>query len=440
MRAFSGTGTTMMEVSPDGQARAAGIRRRTKRIAGGQEIMKIGLLSFEYPAETGFGGIGTYTWYQARALARLGHEVHVLAGLQDRAPLYTREHDGVFVHRYRPGGRMMQVFQGLGRFRCYWTRQRLENAWAMRHGLKMLMRRHQFDVLEMPECGAEGLLINSFVDIPTVVRLHSPSRLIMPFYEVPGADLTMCSWLEQRAIMGATVLTSCSNFLSEQVRTNMGVRSAIHVIPNGLDLDLFDSETPADARTKYGWPKDKLTIFFAGRMERRKGIHLAGQIVGSILRDHDVAFVFAGEDLFGYMANTLLPSLRDQQLRGSVHYIGKLSQPELRSAVRAADIFILPSLWENCPYSCLEAMAAGRAIVSSDQGGMPELIQNGVNGLLARSEVAESFTQQLDTLIRNVDARQRFAAAARRTVEERYTDDRVARLSAELYANCAFGT
>ena len=53
--------------------------------------MKIGLLSYEYPPDTGFGGIGTYTWYHARALARLGHQVHVLAGAREasdpRAPL-----------------------------------------------------------------------------------------------------------------------------------------------------------------------------------------------------------------------------------------------------------------------------------------------------------------------------------------------------------------
>ena len=45
--------------------------------------MRIALLSFEYPPETGFGGIGTYTWHQARALAKLGHEVHVLAGARE---------------------------------------------------------------------------------------------------------------------------------------------------------------------------------------------------------------------------------------------------------------------------------------------------------------------------------------------------------------------
>src|SRR5690349_2832425 len=155
--------------------------------------MTFGLLSFEYPPETGFGGIGTYTWYHARALARLGHRVHVLAGLKETSSLRTTEHDGVMVHRYRPEGRMMRAFDRLGQYKCWWTRQRLENGWSMYHALKDLMGRYHFDVLEMPECGAEGYLINYLVRIPTVIRFHSPSRLIMPFYDVRRADIEMCS-------------------------------------------------------------------------------------------------------------------------------------------------------------------------------------------------------------------------------------------------------
>jgi glycogen(starch) synthase len=395
--------------------------------------VKIGLLSFEYPPETGFGGIGTYTWYHARALARLGHDVHVLAGLKEASSLYTREHDGVRVHRYRPEGLAMRAFDTLGRWKCYWTRQRLENGWSMYGGLKALMREHKFDVLEMPECGAEGFLINPFLDTPTVVRFHSPSRLIMPFYDVPKADISMCSWVEQRAIGNATTLTSCSAFLSGEVRAKMGIRAPIEVIPNGIDLALFDEETVIDVHKKYNLPKGKTTIFFAGRMEKRKGIHLCGEIAEAILRKHDVAFVFAGQDLFGYMENTLLPQLKQQDLRGSVHYLGKLDLPELRSCVRASDIFVLPSLWENCPYSCLEAMAARCAVVSSDQGGMPELIEHGRNGLLANAGDPASYVTQLEKVIEDPQLRERLGAAARQSVEQRYTCDRIARLTTKVY-------
>ena len=139
----------------------------------------------------------------------------------------------------------------------------------------------------------------------------------MPFYDVQRADVSMCSWLEQRAIRSASALSSCSGFLAREVRDKMNIRTRVSVIPNGIDLDLFDAEEMADITEKYGLPRNKLTSFFAGRMERRKGIHLCGEIAGPILRDYDVAFVFAGQDLFGYMADTLLFFLRAQRLKGS---------------------------------------------------------------------------------------------------------------------------
>ncbi len=85
-----------------------------------------------------------------------------------------------------------------------------------------------------------------------------------------------------------------------------------------------------------------------------------------------------------------------KKLKGAFHYLDKLDLADVRSCLCQSDIFLFPSLWENCPYSCLEAMAAGRAIVSSDQGGMPELIRDGENGLLARNEDTASYIAQLD--------------------------------------------
>jgi glycosyltransferase involved in cell wall biosynthesis len=403
---------------------------------GGDRALKIALLSFEYPPETGFGGIGTYTWYHARALARLGHQVHVLAGATEPCALSTSEHDGVFVHRYRADDFAMACAGLFGKLRYFWTRQRIQNAWCMYRGLKLLMKKHRFDVLEMPECGAEGALVTHLIDTPAVVRLHSPSQLIMPFYDVPRTDIVCCSWIEKHAIHQAKALTSPSAFLATEVRNRMSVDRRIAIIPNGIDLPLFDREPIADIHSLYRIPDGQITILFAGRMERRKGIHLCQAIVEMVLSRRDVTFLFAGEDLFGYLEGIMLPALATKKLLGSVRYLGKLSLQELRACARAVDIFLLPSLWENLPYSCLEAMASSRAIVCSDQGGLPELIQNGVNGLLAKPESPQSFAAQLETLIDNPALRQTLGAAARRTVEQSYTDTHAAVLADALYREC----
>ena len=119
-----------------------------------------------------------------------------------------------------------------------------------------------------------------------------------------------------------------------------------------------------------------------------------------VLRKHpDAHFVLAGGDAFGYMQNRILPFMKKQKLHKRFHYLGALDLPSVRAVLKSIDIFLIPSLWENCPYSCIEAMTARRAIVSSDCGGMPELIEHRQNGLLARSGVAASFAEALDEAI-----------------------------------------
>ena len=198
--------------------------------------MKIALLSYEYPPETGFGGIGTYTYYQARGLAKLGHDVHVLAGATAATDLRTSEHDGVIVHRFRRDGALMRGLRHLDRARLCWTKNRIENAWSMYAGLKRLLRRHTFDLVEMPECGAEGALINHLTDLPTLMKFHSPARLIMPFYDVTRADTTLCSAVEQLGIRGAQAFTACSQFVADEVASKLNV--ARHVREFAIAVEL----------------------------------------------------------------------------------------------------------------------------------------------------------------------------------------------------------
>ena len=184
-----------------------------------------------------------------------------------------------------------------------------------------------------------------------------------------------------------------------------------------------------------GIPADRPIILFAGRMEQRKGIHLCRDIVTAVLARHDAAFVFAGEDLFGHVQTELLPAIAGVT-RGSVHYLGKLDLAGVRTCMQRADIVLLPSLWENCPYSCIEAMAAKRAIVCSNQGGMPELIQDDINGLLAATGAAASFARQIGRLLDDATLRKRLGDAARATVEREPAAEHVARLAVDFYGDC----
>ena len=150
---------------------------------------------------------------------------------------------------------------------------------------------------------------------------------------------------------------------------------------------------------------------------------------------HDVAFVFVGQDLFGTLERELLPYWKQLPLKGSVHYLGKLGLMDVRSCLLQSDIVMIPSLLENCPYSGLEAMAARRAIVSSNAGGLPELIRDGHTGLVARTEDAAAFARCVERLIEDPALRQRLGDNARSVAEREYRHDHIAARSVRAYAS-----
>jgi starch synthase len=205
-------------------------------------------------------------------------------------------------------------------------------------------------------------------------------------------------------------------------------------VPNGIDVALFDRDDGIDPYERFGLPRDGLMVFFANRMEERKGIHLVRDMCFRVMRKYrHVHFVFAGNDLFGYMQREILPFIEANDLKSRFHYLGQLDLPSVRAILKRIHVFLIPSLWENCPYSCIEAMTAGRAIVASDCGGMPELIEDGKNGLLARNGDSASFVEALERMIEDDDLRRRVGPAARARVEHDLTDVAVAERSVAIY-------
>jgi len=395
--------------------------------------MRIAILSYEYPPETGFGGIGTYAYYQARALAKNGHDVHVFAG-STKPGVFHSEHEGVKVTRIKRDGWLSGLLDTARKKRAGWFQNRVTTSFDAYEALRHEMDRLPFDFVEAPECGADAMVSSTLLTVPTVVRFHSPARLIMDIYDTSKMDRELTAFAEQLAVNQASVLTSCSQFLADEVVAKMHARDPVHVIPNGIDVPLFDRDEGIDVHARFGLPKDKKLIFFANRMEERKGIHIVQEMVQQTLAKYrDIAFVFAGRDLFGYMEKRILPWVKDQQLQSRFFYLGQLDLPAVRAVLKKSSIFLIPSLWENCPYSCLEAMTAGRAIVSSDCGGMPELVQDHQTGLLARNNDPASFVAALQEMIEDGKLRERCGSAARAEVEKRLTDVVIAKRSVDVY-------
>lgn len=400
--------------------------------------MRIALLSYEYPPETGFGGIGTYTWTQARALARLGHEVHVLCGAPGDCCLRPEPHDGVHVWRHGDLWGETAAAELCRRLGLWWSRRRLVNAAVMADGLARLLARGEIDLVEYPECGAEGLLLAGLAAGRSVVRFHSPAEMILPFYVTRSADSRLCAWLERRATAAASRGVSASRFLAERLRADrflVSGESPRDVVPNGIDLASADAPCDFNLAREIGLPAGRRLVLFVGRLERRKGIEVWAEAVARLARRSDVALVAIGSDLFGLHERLVAPRLANA--RASYRHLGSLPLPSVRAAMRQADVLVVPSLWENCPYVVLEGMAARTPIVASGVGGIPELVEDEVSALLVPPGDAVATAAAVGRLLDDAALAARLAGAARRRVASDFEAEAIARRALEIYRQVA---
>ena len=406
----------------------------------GGDGVKIALLSYELPPDTGFGGIGTYTWYQARALVRLGHDVRVVAGALEPGRHHS-EVDGVKITRVLDDGPFTGAIRGMLDDGLGWAPNRIRTASGAFHALRDLLEQESYDVVEYPECGGDGMIVSTMLPVRTCVRFHSPAALIMGSYPVSEADLEATSFLEQIGIDQADVRTAPSTFMASEVVDRLGVTTPVHVIPNGIDLGSLDSASSPEVVERFELPTrpDLVTVLFASRLERRKGAHLLAEVCAQVLgRDPRVHFLVAGADVDGLVDGVIRPRLAAEGLDDRFRYLNRLALPEVRELLKHVDVQLLPTTWDNAPYACLEAMAAGVAVVTSDLGGMPEMIEHERTGLLSTPHDPHSFATNVLRLADDRALRERLGAQARAEVEARFTDTAMARATVELWRS-SFG-
>jgi glycosyltransferase involved in cell wall biosynthesis len=200
----------------------------------------------------------------------------------------------------------------------------------------------------------------------------------------------------------------------------------VHVIPYGVDTDLFAPTPRAEARAGLGLPEADPLVLVAG-LEPRKGSDLLGRILtlAQARLERPVSLVVAGGT-----ANADAP-------RGfAVHDLGVVDEPTMRAAYAAADVYLLPTLYDNLPNTVLEALSCGAAVVATDVGGLPDMIEDGVNGL-TRPASADALGEAVGNVLADTDLRVRLGAAGRESAVATMGLEQQARAYLELYRTAA---
>ncbi|HYB27426.1 MAG TPA: glycosyltransferase [Solirubrobacteraceae bacterium] len=155
-----------------------------------------------------------------------------------------------------------------------------------------------------------------------------------------------------------------------------------------------------------------------GLMRAGKGVEtLIDAAPGVLARHPDAQFAIWGD---GPETATLLERARQNGVERATHFLGPTTDP--MAALRGVTVFVMPSWRESFPYVTLEAMSAGLPVVSTDVGGVREAIVDGRHGLLVPPGDAHALARAVAGMLDDADQRERLGRAARRRVEEEFTE------------------
>lgn len=372
--------------------------------------MRICLVSCEHPPFFG-GGIGTYTSSLSRALAAAGHDVQVITNAWTdyaepgpRAPSGTEVLPNLRVHRidaftrdYTPRPPYDQPGNPLGHVCRSWVGA-LYWSILVAEKLDAVHREHPVQVVEFPESFADGYIalrrrglgLDGF-QLPMTVTLHAP------IYETQRYNCyeTTEPWYQRRTVMEdycirhADTLACPSRCLGEMITERLRLDSAerpVAVIRNPVDHETLDRER--DAVTPES--EDSPSLLFVGRLEPRKGVKYLVDAAVKVMPDYPALTVhFLGRNReAGEAPGSMIQFLRrriPEPLQSRFVFHGHVPRRRVLARYASAAACVFPAPWDNFPYTCCEAMAAGACVIASDRGGMAEMIEHERSGLRFRS-------------------------------------------------------
>jgi len=194
----------------------------------------------------------------------------------------------------------------------------------------------------------------------------------------------------------------------------------VRMIPLGVN-DQFVAEDSKEKKS------DEIRLLYVGRFERRKGIDLLFEALPELMKKYKKLHVdligdktLVDENGVNYFA-TFEDKYKKEDWFKRLYVPGFVSEKELAAKYRDCDVFVAPSRYESFGQIYIEAMASGKPVIGTKVGGIPEVVEDGVNGLLIDNEDAKDLQEKLDTLIKDGALRSKMGAASREIIKKKFS-------------------
>ena len=374
-----------------------------------------------------------------RAVARRGHAIHLLLPETHRWSRPPSD-GGIHFHHYRytplrswtPWGFSESLEGGVRIRRPLYALAPIVGFSAVR-AARSLASRYAIDVVHVhwvvPN-GPIGALAARGRGLQLVVTLHGSDVSVS---ERSSAIGRATRW----TFRTAAAVTAPSLDLLERAR-KLGAHDVLERIPYGADVERFDQSPEASERTRalLGVGPEDVLVAGIGRLVPVKGFQYlieAYARAAASLPSLRLAVVGDGDGRDDLSALT-----RRLRLENRILFTGMAAPEEIPSYLAAADIVVVPSIHhegyvDGLPNVALEAMAAGKPLVASRVGGLPELVRPGETGLLVAERDSEALARAIETLARDPGLRAAMGAAGRRTMLEEMSWDVVGERFESVY-------
>jgi glycosyltransferase involved in cell wall biosynthesis len=274
-----------------------------------------------------------------------------------------------------------------------------------------LLKIHKFDIIHTHaySAGTIGRISAFLAGVPVIIS-HNHS-----VYDYYNRYYHFVEWLLSLITDRVICISDIVNrFANETQRINAKKLITIH---NGMDSEYAVSEKRISGlRKKLDIPADHSVICTIAHMEEHKGIKYLLESASLLLQSrNDVSFLIVGE---GTLKEDLRKLCVVLKIEKNVIFAGERSDiPEILSL---SDIFVLPSLREGLPLTILEAMACGKPVIATNVGGIPEVVKDGVSGILVSPKDPEDLHSAMNELLDNREKLKKMGYNGKRVCNESF--------------------
>ena len=392
--------------------------------------MRLAFITSEFVTEPNFsGGLANYLGRTTVALAQQGHDVEVFTRAERHG---DDDYHGVRVRRVVPLWDRRMVLDHVDRLvprSFYIAYQDIKAASSIWRAWKKIHRQKPFDVVQAANVQCVGLFFRRVRNAPVVIRLSS----YHPYWDQatgvsPTASVRLRWKLDEWTLLRRQYVYAPSHFVAQKVAQAYGLQRVEVVEPPFFQ--------PIAHRDYVQYEEHGLghnyALFF-GRLTRMKGVHILAAALPKILAEFpNLRFLLIGADATAPDGGSMREYVRrklDPACRNRVLMLDPLSHDKLYPLVENASFVVLPSLIDNLPNTCLEAMGLGRVVIATRGLCFEQLIDDGRSGILVRAGDADDLAAgMLKAAILSDAQREQIGAAARERIDELHPDKAIPRL------------